>query len=145
MRQRPGNHVGTGDQKSRGRRNEEHAMDVTDTATEKPAVTHTPGPWTFEEIDERSRRELHIDSPAFWIVGNSQTSDEVVGTVEAVDVEQARVDARLIAAAPELLAELKSMTDRFERCVIGSGTDPEFAAEAVKNARIVIAKAEGRS
>ncbi len=40
---------------------------------------------------------------------------------------------------------LTVMADRFERCLIQSGTAPEFAAEAVKDARALVAQAESPS
>lgn len=73
----------------------------------------TPGPWTFEQIDERSARELGIETPAFWIVGDYATSDEVVGTVEAISLERALADAQLVAAAPDLLTACRAaLNDR---------------------------------
>ena len=47
------------------------------------------------------------------------------------------------AIVSELLSELKRIVNGFERCMIYSGTDPEFAALAVASARAVIAKVEG--
>ena len=58
--------------------------------------------------------------------------------------ERNRANARLVAAAPELLSHLENLADRFVRCVIHSGSDPEMAEEAVRDARAAIAKTRGR-
>lgn len=55
--------------------------------------------------------------------------------------------ARIMATAPELLDELKDMTERFKRALLHtqSAGDEEIAESAVSKARAVIAKAEGRA
>lgn len=49
------------------------------------------------------------------------------------------------AAAPDLLRELKRTVVRLERCILAGGTDPEYAAIALEDARAAIARAEGTS
>jgi hypothetical protein len=49
---------------------------------------------------------------------------------------------RLTAQRDALLETLRSMTDRFEKCLVASGTDVEFAAIAVSGARSVIKASE---
>jgi hypothetical protein len=44
----------------------------------------------------------------------------------------------------ELLAALKNMTSRFERCCAFAGNDEEVIKEATKSAHHAIARAEGR-
>ena len=44
--------------------------------------------------------------------------------------------------ADEMLEALKEMANRFEKCLVFNGTDPEYASEAVASARSAIAKAE---
>ena len=91
---------------------------------------HTPGPW---------RVKYHESSP-----------DQIAAVVSDHDLICAmpidgNANARLIAASPELLAALERTVDRFERCLVRAGSDPEFAREAVKAARPVIAKARGEA
>lgn len=60
-------------------------------------MQHTPGPWTVKVIDTIS------DEPAYWQI--TDTHGGVVGDVQSVNA----ADARLIAAAPELLEALQRM------------------------------------
>ena len=84
---------------------------------------HTPGPWRA------------VDTPdGIRIDGDGGNMAERIAW---------RPNASLIAAAPEMLTCLESLADRFVRCVVHSGSAPEMAAEAVKDARTVIAKARG--
>ena len=86
---------------------------------------HTPGPWHASSYDGWDCiRDAH---------------DQIIAKL-ALNVPD---NARLIAAAPELLAVLDETVSRFERCIVHAGSDPEFAREAVKAARAVIAKARG--
>lgn len=104
--------------------------------------THTPGPWTFEEIGESAARDLRLQTPAFWIVGDHGMSDEVVATVEQVTVERALADARLIAAAPDLYDAMTGAMDYLE----GTLAPCEDGCECLLHSfRAAIAKAEGRS
>ena len=133
-------------------------------------MTHTPEHWTVD----------YDETP--WTSGDCRTAVEVgddFGPVEilfsirdgegdvvcycpwyplAADQEQEelRSKARLIAAAPEtmaerdrlkainaeLLATLQNIIPRFERCIIASGTSKELAMMATKAARAIIAKAQ---
>jgi hypothetical protein len=91
-------------------------------------MTHTPGPWKVAD-------RFHV-----W------TADKVGCEVAAVCVEnldddglgQADADARLIAAAPELLAVLTWCADRWDKY------DEDDAPELGQAIRDAIAKAEGR-
>lgn len=64
---------------------------------------HTPGPWTFDRIDPRFRDQNEM----FRIDGNSEFPS--IADVFARDWDaEAEANARLIAAAPELLGLVKS-------------------------------------
>ena len=97
---------------------------------------HTPGPWQLVNHYERIG-----DSEGTWQIWGSQricfTESQNVGT------DQEEANARLIAASPDLLENLKDMVRRFEGCLITNGTDREFARSATVHARAAIAKAEG--
>jgi hypothetical protein len=108
---------------------------------------HTPGPWIFgiRDFDDECKRvfiEKPFDykGPGFFdnpgIFGADGT--EVVGCDE-YSIFNSPEDARLIAAAPDLLEALKEMLDNHEDACTGYG---EGAAE---KARAAIAKATGES
>lgn len=87
----------------------------------------TPGPW---KVDNRSKSELRVitDYPDETFI-----ADLCLSGAPEDEIEQVRANARLIAAAPELLAALKQLVNdnlNQANCDI---------AEAA------IAKAEGRS
>ena len=99
-------------------------------------TAHTPGPWTVEkDIGSTSSRVT------FRIGGNIQaaiSSEQGIATTNApalMSVEEAEANARLIAAAPELLAALQTLVNS----LCPYDTDPECWA----NAMAAIAKATG--
>ena len=110
-------------------------------------ATHTPGPWIVDEYG-------HVYAEAFikhgTVVVDGEEKPYKSGLValpygEIIDLKiTTDANARLIAAAPELLAALKDVTERFVRCAVHSGSDREFVEGAVEHARAAIAKAEGR-
>ena len=100
---------------------------------EAERVQFTPGPWraggNHVFAVTRSGREQ-------WIASTDSPY---------VSAEEPLSNGRLIAAAPDLLAALKNIVPRFERCMIAHKNSPEIAAQNVKAARAAIAKAEGRN
>lgn len=90
-------------------------------------MTHTPGPW---KVADR-----------FYILMDDDVACEVAKVCdENIDddmVGQCDADARLIAAAPEMLAALKYMVENAE----AEGWSGLMISDAVA----AIAKAEGRS
>ena len=110
-------------------------------------VKHTPGPWTCDDRDK-----LNPDR-AFGIVAEWKDGDEigtqVVAEVCIAEPGVAEADARLIAAAPDLLACLKKLLANAE--AIHSFGIPESVppltavcfSDAQTEARDLIAKAEG--
>ena len=102
----------------------------------KEKQTHTPGPWRFDE------KQIHGDVMAFdpersRAVCVAQIHNErTAGTPN----EQARANARLIAAAPELLAELKKALE-FVVATHGGENDGDIQEDI----RAAIQKAEGKS
>lgn len=85
----------------------------------------TPGPWkfSFEGVD-----------PEWAIVTNAHGL--IVANVNADSRQEA--NARLIAAAPELLEALRGV-------VAMQYSKPSFLAASMEQARAAIAKAEGRA
>jgi hypothetical protein len=103
--------------------------------TTTQAVGHTPGPW-------KALPDTGSESFAFEVTGQRM---EGVALVYAYDTPSA-ANARLIAAAPDLLEALQSLL-RFENmAVIGDGTGMRDAEirRSFAVARGAIAKAEGR-
>lgn len=99
---------------------------------------HTPGGWKVvpEEFTEDGRYfapEIASDSDG--------TRGVSICTIR-IGIEGADANARLIAAAPELLEALIECADRLERCAKASGTHAEMSAIAVKKYRDLIRKAE---
>lgn len=64
------------------------------------SAKHTPGPWRYEE---------HYDG--YEILSSSKEMSATVATLGMRLSETGRADARLIAAAPELLAACKDALD----------------------------------
>lgn len=100
------------------------------------SATHTPGPWTVGQTPAGSTYcWLSVigadDQPVCHLCRN-------VGDVNAIGGGESGANARLIAAAPELLAALRG----FHPSVIEAQGGPARAWEYAKH---VIAKAEGRS
>lgn len=93
-------------------------------------MRHTPGPWTVKVIDTIS------DEPAYWHI--TDTHGGVVGDVQSVNA----ADARLIAAAPDLLAALKHALERFE-AIPDHRDEIGVYRKAAQMARAAIAQAEG--
>jgi len=89
---------------------------------------HTPGPWQWTQHFDPT---ISIYKDGFGQI--ARLYDSSAGTGKA--------NARLIAAAPDLLADLQEACDRIEDLVSRlGGTDPEKATESY---RATIAKATG--
>lgn len=113
----------------------------------------TPGPWRFTTVDYTfsydSAGGYKEDGPfdAIWSDGNNkpvcvaQDASSYAASMDFINEE----DAKLISAAPELLAALMKFTEDYVE-MVNSGDcgfwDPENEAK-VKAARAAIAKALG--
>ncbi len=104
---------------------------------------HAPGPWIFDEVRTDCGRAFRIGSGEMLKAGKGCCIiyDDYPGNPE----NERKANARLIAAAPELLEELKFLRKRFHAALVATGTDPEFADIAVSATDATIAKAEGRN
>lgn len=92
---------------------------------------HTPGPWTFED----SGRDMIL------ILTERESIRVAEVVTDNVDSDKyAIADARLIAAAPDLLAALEEAMEFLDWAV---GT--EAAGEHIEAARAAIAKARGEA
>jgi hypothetical protein len=94
--------------------------------SQQHAAEHTPGPWRFQYSP-------YEDGFAF---SHIKAGDGLYPDGFRIDAIIGEADARLIAAAPDLLAELKNIA------AICSVAAPEHDL-ALDRARAAIAKAEG--
>ena len=95
---------------------------------------HTPGPWSVVEHDHAIC--IQTESPSKTKYGASRYA--AIGGFDRNDraqLEEARANARLIAAAPELLEALKVLVEN-------GGIGPE---QMFHDARAAIAKATGET
>jgi hypothetical protein len=108
-------------------------------------IKHTPGPWSVSGV--RTRLDGH---PVLQIYGPDDKVYACVFYSDRLPGEHAtsHADARLIAAAPEMLAALKFIFEHIADKERGPrDLYPAFglnSGRAIKMARDAIAKAEGR-
>lgn len=105
-----------------------------DPIVNETTARHTAGPWIADPIDEGTCEDVEVPAGSFWI-SEHKHAGEVIAVVEL----NAAANARLIAAAPELLAALEQVEDAVRNAING---EPDIDIEKV---RAAIAKAEGRS
>ena len=86
---------------------------------------HTPGPWTVEEYgdDDAPALVIHKDTESRVCFMATPGSHGDPATIEA--------DARLIAAAPDLLKQLKLMVELFDGY---QGMELRWAKDAIARA-----------
>lgn len=115
---------------------------MSDASQARPAQPHTPGPW-FIPAPSMGFSEIRAAGGelVFGLAAGSEAECQDVPTIEA--------NARLIAAAPDLLASMKEVSDMLmARPDITAKLHPlfGFAEKAIfERAAAAIAKAEGRS
>lgn len=116
--------------------------------TTEISAQHTPGPWTYH-FEEPSREWALVMSggKAGQIVANVNTkSCPDRASAPAFSVMPAEANARLIAAAPELLAALEKIQVAFAFYSDDSKSElRETIARIQPIYRAAIAKAEGRA
>lgn len=91
---------------------------------------HTPGPWSVSKYGDDYN--ITFNDAGNWLATVYYDDDPVAGRPEA--------DARMIAAAPDLLEALRDCLGRFIEAFPASA---EY--EPIKRGFAAIAKAEGRS
>ena len=95
--------------------------------------SHTPGPWNVGD-----------DSPNEYEGPTIENIDTVIAVIPIDDVNDStpeeRANARIIAAAPELLSVLQSIT---AGVIEGLNSEGDYMHARVKEARAAIAKATG--
>lgn len=100
---------------------------------------HTPAPWEVRQAPSVNSRDYDI-----FQAGVSPSAGKIARVPGREGREQISIaNARLIAAAPELLEALKDILDRFKSCIAGGNGELDDDAPAIKKANAAIAKAKG--
>jgi hypothetical protein len=102
---------------------------------------HTPGPWKVGRKSSNPGEGLEIAAKSKFIAWGTSTYNE--DKDEDVITGEDRANARLIAAAPELLGAIKGLIDQLEAIGIPDWHGAEGLC--LKQARAATAKAEGRA
>ncbi len=102
---------------------------------------HTPGPWSAFVVEDTMTVSVDIGPHPSGYRPNvvDWTGFDTCG----LPFDQQVANARLIAAAPDLLAALKQFRTKVYNAALGSGMDDEWATVACSVADAAIAKAEG--
>lgn len=109
---------------------------------------HTPGPWRLD-IAARSAGFAVVASRPKASGGTNRVCSTIPANRTPDAFEEAKANARLIAAAPEMLAALKDAIGALEFCRdyhsdLGN-EDQDFAQGKLEAAITAIAKAEART
>ena len=92
-------------------------------------IKHTPGPWTVEKsLEQKHGTRVIAIAPVAWCGTNSSFG---VDGNQSISAKQARANAHLIAAAPDLLEALQRAINR-----------QGFSNQELIEARAAIAKAK---
>lgn len=97
------------------------------------AENHTPGPWHVNAIDSKAGRIVGDETSKGWDKLQINNANATIATVYRSK------DARLIAAAPDLLAALRLIMS-----AVDNGVIEHFPAAIGIQAGAAIARAEGR-
>lgn len=104
------------------------------------ANKHTPGPWTVlpEEVDRDYIRVRGTQIGMRYKIANVPTPTNGVER----EAEETRANARLIAAAPELLEALAELSGLMDSVLMGDYWPDSFTTQPAREA---IARATGES
>lgn len=88
-------------------------QDTQNTAGRGPAMKHTPGPWTFSRSDDFGDARFYVaqQDGAPFTHNFSDVATLIAETVSSERVYIQEANARLIAAAPELLEALMACVE----------------------------------
>ena len=90
---------------------------------------HTPGPWEAIIYDGA------FDQPLIT------SGHGTIGRLHGMEDRQHEANAKLIAAAPELLGSLVKILDNFKSCIAGGNGELETDKEDIAKAEAAIKKA----
>lgn len=99
---------------------------------------HTPGPWVYRHsFDSAARRDI-------WTATDATGHRELVATIPDAEGDHINADARLIAAAPDLLAALDKLLSATVDRTLAEGYEMDGVEYAARSAALAaIAKATG--
>ena len=101
------------------------------------STQHTPGPWHWDGNPCNYDKEQE----APWLIDANDSYPPILGGTITC---QSDANARLIAAAPDLLEALQDLFEAdMEHVLMGDGKDDQI--EAIAKARAAIAKATGET
>ena len=103
-------------------------------------MSHTPGPWAIEKCPKAQAATDGRDWP--WMV--NYNDGEYEGHLALVQTQNAEANARLIAAAPELLESLKMMLEMSEMGGFGKAYAEDVARAAIAKATGVLAEGDSK-
>jgi len=112
-----------------------------------PEHKHTPGPWVIhkgDEIDIRSANPADLAQAPIYFVIAENIGGHVHGE-QFDDYSEVEANARLIAAAPDLLKACTALIDYDESAEDGDVSMLMAYAKATRLARTAIAKATGQA
>jgi hypothetical protein len=95
---------------------------------------HTPGPWYVEERN-----------PAEYDITTGEDGDDVALVRTDHFLDNGKANARLIAAAPELLNQCYATLRQLEQVYIKGDPKTEGLCLSIRGLKGVISKAEGRA
>ena len=110
---------------------------------------HTPGPWVYRDESDMVPDEpfwIGVEHPNWGFVSHAAAR---AGCTEAEELGDMEANARLIAAAPELLAALVALHDNVRAQDLDDALKPpnppseEQYQQCMRNAAAAIAKATG--
>lgn len=106
---------------------------------------HTPGPWTFSKDDQLGDTRFYIaqEEGAPYTPDYSDVATLIAETCSGDRVRVQEANARLIAAAPELLEALQRLIPHAHFMTMCATAEDHIVVAAVDRARDAIAKATG--
>ena len=108
---------------------------------------HTPGPWSVGEVSHKKQRvdidSLHADQTVGHQTWRGLARAYGCEDMPAEGTAAMLANARLIAAAPELLEALKEAHNALELFASDESPSGQIAVAAVMEARAAIAKTTG--
>jgi len=117
------------------------------TAKNKSPPKHTPGPWEYDGdgFDSVAAQDCGTDGYIVFPRDKDGDPDAPVCEIsDRLDDDEAEANARLIAAAPELLNALQNLMNGIDTNMVRIETDAdETLANAFHRIRTAIAKATG--